>query len=197
LLERWGEEIIGFVLVLHCTQKLLSAVGERGAGRVPDTDPLDSWHANLFHWERRKCVIAVNDRTLLPVLLFGVRKQQLVDLPRAFTEHFCSQLQERGVPTYIVDSVRRLYGDAHVTTTSDRSVVGSLNQFIHELKWVVADGRRGSPTSGTREVDDFLWAQASLQIPEFRVAEALIERFLARFVEDGRPDLMEAKRMLR
>jgi len=185
------------VLVLHCTQKLLAAAGERGMGIVSDADPLDSWHANFFHWERRKCVIAVNDRTLLPVLLFGVRKQQLVDLPRAFTERFCSQLQERGVPSYIIDRVRRLYRDAHVTTTSDRSVVGSLNQFVHELKWVVANGRCGSPSSGTREVDDFLWAQASLQIPEFRVAEAFIEGFLARFVEHGRPDLAEAKRMLR
>lgn len=166
-------------------------------GVVPDADPLDSWHANFFHWERRKCVIAVNDRTLLPVLLFGVRKPQLEDLPRAFRERFCSQLQERGVPSYIIDRVRRLYRDAHVTTTSDRSVVGSLNQFVYELKWVVANSRCGSPSSGTREVDDFLWARASLQIPEFRVAEALIEGFLARFVEHGRPDLAEAKRMLR
>ncbi|MGB5548758.1 MAG: hypothetical protein WBM74_19405 [Polyangiales bacterium] len=185
------------MLVLHCTQKLLDAAGERGMGVVPDADPLDSWHANFFHWERRKCVIAVNDRTLLPVLLFGVRKPQLADLPRAFRERFCSQLQERGVPSYIIDRVRRLYRDAHVTTTSDRSVVGSLNQFVYELKWVVANGRCGSPSSGTREVDDFLWARASLQIPEFRVAEALIEGFLARFVEHGRPDLAEAKRMLR
>lgn len=185
------------MLVLHCTQKLLAAAGERGVGEVPDADPLDSWHANLFHWERRKCVIVVNDCTLFPVLLFGVKQPQLSDLPRAFTERFCSQLHERKVPTYITDRVRRLYGEAKLTTTSDRSVAGSLNQFVHELKWVVADGRRGSPTLGTREVDDFLWAEASLQISEFRVAAALIERFLARFVEHGRPDLAEANRMLR
>jgi hypothetical protein len=141
-------------------------------------------------------VIAVNDRTLFPVLLFGVKKLQLSDLPRAFTERFCALLRERKVPAYIIDQVHRLYGEAHVTTTGDRSVTGSLNQFIRELKWVVANRQLASPTSGTREVDDFLWAQASLQIPEFRVAEALIERFLGRFVEDGRPDLTEARDMV-
>lgn len=181
------------MLVLHCTQKLLRAAGGRGAGRVPNADPLDLWHANLFHWERRKCVIVVNDRTLFPVLLFGVKKPQLSDLPRAFTERFCSLLHERKVPAYIIDHVRRLYSEAHLTTTSDRSVTGSLNQFVHELKWVVANRRVASPTLGTGEVDEFLWAEASLQIPEFRVGEALIERFLARFVERGRPDLTEAR----
>ena len=100
------------------------------------------------------------------------------------------------MPTYITDRVRRLYTEAHLTTTSDRSVTGSLNQFVHELKWVVANRRVVGPTSGTREVDEFLWAEASLQIPEFRVAEALIERFLARFVQPGRPDLTEARDMV-
>jgi len=183
-------------LVLQCTQKLLREAGEQSTGQVPNADPLDSWHANLFHWERRKCVIVVNDRTLFPVLLFGVKKLQLSDLPRAFTERFCSLLHERKVPTYITDRVRRLYSEAHLTTTSDRSVAGSLNQFVRELKWVVAKRRLASPTSGTREVDEFLWAEASLQIPEFRVAEALVERFLVRFVEDGRPDLTEARDMV-
>ncbi|MGB8329965.1 MAG: hypothetical protein WCE62_07540 [Polyangiales bacterium] len=184
------------MLVLHCTQKLLRAAGERGTGQVPAADSLDSWHANLFHWERRKCVIVVNDRTLFPVLLFGVKKPQLSDLPRTLTERFCSLLQERKVPTHITDRVRRLYDEAHLTTTCDRSVTGSLNQFVHELRWVVANRRVASPTVGTREVDEFLWAEASLQIPEFRVAEALIERFLVRFVEDGRPDLTEARDMV-
>jgi len=184
------------VLVLHCTQKLLRAAGERGTGQVPDADPLDSWHANLFHWERRKCVIVVNDRTLFPVFLFGVKKPQLSDLPRTFTERFCSLLHERKVPAYVVDHVRQLYSEAHLATTSDRSVTGSLNQLVYELKWVVANHRVGSPTLGTREVDEFLWAWVSLQIPEFRVAEALTDRFLARFVESGRPDLAQAREML-
>jgi hypothetical protein len=185
------------VLVLQCTRKLLSAVGGPTAGHLPDGHPLDQWHANLFHWERRKCVIFVNDRTLLPVLLFGVKKQQLSNLADAFTEVFCSQLEERRVPAYVVDEVRRLYQQAHVTATRDRSVGGSLNQFTKELKWVVAQDRVRSPTLGTGEVDDFLWAQASVRIPEFRVAEALTDVFLARFVENGRPDLAEARAELR
>jgi len=197
LLRRSAEGMVSRVLVLHCTRKLLLALGEPLTKDLPDLDPLDSWHANLFHWERRKCVMLVNDRTLFPVLLFGVKKPQLLDLPHAFTERFCSLLHERKVPAYIIDHVHRLYSETHLTTTSDRSVAGSLNQFIHELKWVVANRRLASPTSGTREVDEFLWAAASLQIPEFRVAEAFIERFLARFVEHGRPDLTEAKTMLR
>ena len=189
--------MVSRVLVLHCTRKLLTALGEPTTKDLPDRDPLDSWHANLFHWERRKCVILVNDRTLFPVLLFGVNKPQLSDLQGAFTERFCSQLEDRRVPAYVVDGVRRLYARVHVATTSDRSVAGSRNQFTKELKWVVAQGRCRSPTLGTREIDDFLWAEASLQIPEFRVAEALTDVFLARFVESGRPDLTEAKTMLR
>lgn len=185
------------VLVLRCTRKLLTAVGGPTGGDPPDRYPLDRWHANLFHWERRKCVIFVNDRTLLPVLLFGVKKQQFSNLADAFRERFCSQLEERKVPAYVVDEVRRLYERAHVTATRDRSVGGSLNQFTKELKWVVAQGRCRSPTLGTREVDDFLWAEASVRIPEFRVAEALTDVFLARFVESGRPDLAEARAELR
>jgi len=32
------------------------------------------------------------------------------------------------MPTYIIARVRQLYSGADITTTSDRSVVGSLNQ---------------------------------------------------------------------
>lgn len=50
------------------------------------------------------------------------------------------------VPSYVVDKLRRLYSRAHISKTKDRSVAGSLNQFTKELKWVVAEGYRRSPS---------------------------------------------------
>ena len=185
------------MLVLHCTAKLRSAAYETGSSEVPTHDPLDSWHANFFYLQRRKCVMVVNDRTLLPVLLFGLRKPQLSNLPAAFTERFCSLLEERKVPDYVVDKVRRLYRRAHITKTKDRSVAGSLNEFTKELKWVLADGHLRDPREHISDADGFLWGRVSLQLVEFYPAQALIDVFLARFVESGRPGLDEARRVLR
>ena len=193
----WFGGTVAGMLVVRCTAKLRTAVGETELGDVPGHNALDSWHANLFYWRRRKCVMLVNDRTLLPVLLFGLKKPQIESLPAVFTERFCSLLDERRVPGYIVGKVRRLYELGLITKTTDRSVAGSLVEFTKELKWAMEDGDLSDPEESIDEVDDFLWGRGSLRLPEFHPAEALTGVYLQRFVERGRPGLDEAREVLR
>ena len=57
--------------LIRCTKKLQKAMGLKEADLVrhePEFSFLGSWHANLIHIDRRKCVLFTNDKTLFNFL---------------------------------------------------------------------------------------------------------------------------------
>ena len=56
--------------LIRCTKKLQKEIGLKQSDlctEEPRFSYLGSWHANLIHIDRRKCLLFANDRTLLPM----------------------------------------------------------------------------------------------------------------------------------
>jgi hypothetical protein len=128
------------VLVLRCTKKLLDRIGrhapsEREPG--PSTTRLGDWTANLFIIRRQQVVLAVNNRTLLPVLI-----------PIAPNTTFLSRVVEAsgemlmalGVDRKEALSEMTAMNDCTVAPTNDRRVLGTINDFGRMLE-AYLDGR--------------------------------------------------------
>ena len=120
-------------MTLRCTQKLR----QRKLG--PLTNECDSlvpvlgdWHANLIYVARTPLVICVNDRSLLSVVVPGRDFPQiLVTIQRRVVE----RLKRMSLRADLIANEEAAMGIVEVQPSNSKSVLGSMNDFVHSLKW--------------------------------------------------------------
>jgi hypothetical protein len=120
------------VFVLRCTQKLLDRLSSKpdpGSG-TPDT-VLGDWYANLIRVGRIQVVLAVSERSLLPVVV-PARDG------RALVQRLCEALEpiltEIGVSADEAAAERGAMQRWAVGKTANRRVLGSLNDLAFQLQ---------------------------------------------------------------
>ena len=119
--------ILGGVFNVHATKKLLDRLKLRAGPPLPAAETmLGGWYANLVSW-RSPMVLFVNERTLLSVLVPLSPSKTLI--PR-FREQFVLVLRSLGIDEGFLAAETGAMGDAVWTKTVDRSVLGTLNEFI-------------------------------------------------------------------
>lgn len=129
---------------LRCTCKLLAQMGP-DATRAARSDelsesPLD-WYANLLWFERRKCVLFTNVGTLFGFLVPDVRKADLRRLPELLLKHLRENLEYGGFGANAVGAALELYGDPSLQRATNRSVLGSMNDYAFQFEaWIEAAG---------------------------------------------------------
>lgn len=136
---RWPASILaicllrlGIVFVLRCTQKLLDRLNS-----TPDPEPapsntvLGDWYANLIRVGRIQVVLAVSERSLLPIVV-PARDG------RALVQRLCEALEPTltavGVPADDAIAERTAMQHWAVGRTADRRVLGSLNDLAFQLQ---------------------------------------------------------------
>ncbi|WP_420870698.1 DUF6933 domain-containing protein [Mariprofundus erugo] len=65
-------------MIIHCTKKLAAKLSDVSAEPLMDSNPLGSWHANLYTIDRRNCVMFCHDQTRFVLLMVGVKKARTV-----------------------------------------------------------------------------------------------------------------------
>jgi hypothetical protein len=66
--------------IIRCTAKLQKEMGLKKSdltGSVDETTVLGSWHANLLHIDRRKCILFANDRTLFNFIVADLKREHI------------------------------------------------------------------------------------------------------------------------
>lgn len=116
------------MLVVHGTRKFLDRVGAPTA--APDersTTALGSWYATAWFW-KPQVALFVNEATLLPVLVPLAPAATIVGrFPAALAE----VLARHGVPGAFVQSETAEMSEHRLAKTSNRSVVGIMNEFSY------------------------------------------------------------------
>lgn len=113
---------------LHCTKKLLdrikpSAIAPDGASGTL----LGNWYATALFWKPQVALL-VNEKTLLPVLM---PLAPATDLATRFPVHLADVLAAHGVPQQFIDHELAQMNEVQYAKTSNRSVVGIMNQFAY------------------------------------------------------------------
>lgn len=120
-------------MLIHCTQKLAAKLPVVSDSQVMETGPLGSWHAHIYNIDRRQCILFCHDKTRYTLLLPGLRKEQFAAIGRLFKELFLASLATYGLPDSLLKRVELAVGPALFDRTTDRSVLGTLNQTRSEL----------------------------------------------------------------
>jgi hypothetical protein len=132
-LDTWHFPLcLGIVFILRCTQKLLDRLNA-----TPESEPaaadtvLGDWYANLIHVGRIQVVLAVSERSLLPIVVPARDGRTLV---HRLSEALGPMLSAIGVPTDDAAAERGGMQNWSVGKTANRRVLGSLNDLAFQLQ---------------------------------------------------------------
>ena len=113
------------MFVVHATKKLLDRCGSPSPSEQTTTTALGDWYATALFW-KPQVALFVNEPTRLPVFVPLAPAATLV--PR-FVSHFGAILDAYGLDPRFIDSELAEMSHHRLAKTSNRSVVGTMNDF--------------------------------------------------------------------
>lgn len=115
------------MLVLHATQKLRERVKTIPAhDSETSTTALGDWYGTAVLWRPQVCLF-VNEATLLPLLTPLAPAAKLVE---RFADGLSEVLVAHGAPRALIEAEMAEIAQVRLAKTSNRSVVGIMNEFI-------------------------------------------------------------------
>jgi len=128
------------VFTLRCTRKLLGRSGVKpSSAAVEPTTVLGDWYANLLYRRPQQLVLAMNERSLLCVLVPAAPGGTLVERLRA---EIGGLLADIGVPRGRVIAELAAMETVTIGATASRAVLGCMNDAVYQLG-VYPRGRGG------------------------------------------------------
>lgn len=115
------------MFTLRCTKRLLERMRVEAASDASSASTvLGNWYANLLYVAGSQIILAVSERTLLPVLLpaAGAKK-----LPKRLPAAVGDVLAAVGIPAGAIERELVEMRAVAVATTANRHVLGSMNDF--------------------------------------------------------------------
>ena len=124
---------------IFCTSRLSSLIGKERFSKpiaLDSVHKLDLWNADLFHVDKRKCILFTNKHTLFCVVRLNILKRDLVDLNSFFLRSLKSQLQAEGIfsNTDVRNWAETKSEVAYHPSDNDKKVIGSMNNLIFQVK---------------------------------------------------------------
>jgi len=126
-------------MIVHCTQKLAAKLPNVSPTPLAETSPLGSWHAHLYTYDRRQCVLFCHDESRYCLFLPGLVKVDFAELGRLHRVLFLATLVVQQVPEPLLNRAALALGAMRCDRTTDRSVLGSLRTADLDLSWLIHD----------------------------------------------------------
>lgn len=126
-------------MIFHCTKALAVKLPEVSKAPLTDNNPIGSWHAHLHVIDRRQCVMFCHDSTRFILFQAGLKKEQFNNLGQLHKDLFKFALISMEVPDSGIKRVELAMGPALFDTSTDRSVLGTLNQSRSDFDHFISD----------------------------------------------------------
>ena len=125
-------------MIIHCTQKLLAELKTKPTQGESASDPFWSWHAKVFHIERRKCVLITNDTTLFTIFIPALKKPDFELFHFVIGQHLFKNLLSENIPQRQIEAVLSECENIKYQKTNNRSVLGSMNDQKLQLEYLIS-----------------------------------------------------------
>jgi hypothetical protein len=155
------------VFTLRCTRKLLRRLGAKPSSEVLEASTvLGDWYANLLHLRPRQLVLAMNERSLLCVL---VPAAPIGSLGERLRTEVGGLLTDIGVPGGPAAAELAAMEPVAIGATASRAVLGCMNDAVFQL------AHRRAPGVSLRdlglELADNMYSLTDYQKPRRRALE--------------------------
>jgi hypothetical protein len=123
------------MFTIRCTQKLLRRLQCSAEASTPTT-ALGDWYANILFARPEQLVVCVSERTLLPVVLVA---RPAASLGNRLTNALAEVLSQLRTPSCLIEQEQAEMATFAYSTTRNRRVLGTLNEFLFQLSWYLHD----------------------------------------------------------
>lgn len=126
-------------MLIRCTWRLMDELGTRRTEVIPyegEIHPLDEWYAHVFFISRRKCVMFMNAKTRFSFVEMDLTRERLKSLDAIFRKGLSKALYEEDYPAETIKMFDDRARTIQLALTIDRSVIGTMNQFIKDFKYM-------------------------------------------------------------
>lgn len=165
-------------MLIECTKKLADAMK---INVTPyDANHADSfyeWHANVFTFDRRKCVVLMNNKTRYCIVFYGVKMKEFKQFDVIALNAIKDTFLAEGFSEAVVNRYLERCGDVEYSKTHDRSIIGQLNDAIISISWKLEDFL---PTEQVHLMDLSIWGGKNLMCGSlgYKSPRDLLEREL-------------------
>jgi len=139
ILEIYGKRLMLVMrckpMIIQATKKLQDMVNIKTTEVPDEADSFVSWHGNIFMIGRKKCLLVTHNESLYSVFIYGVTKKEMKDLAEILKSRLAELLRR---DDFILPHIVKMINTIETITymkTSDRSVIGNMNDMIHMLKY--------------------------------------------------------------
>ena len=159
---------------IRCTRKLLKLLKVEPVDLEPSAEnsPLGNWHANLIWIERKKCILFTNEKTLFGFLGLDVRAENLKDFAMVFRVNFQKALDAVDIFNPTVDKILKATDKILIAKTTNRSVLGAMNDYAYQYKVHILHGNKGS----CLDINQLISRKATLDLSHFRKSNAVFQQ---------------------
>lgn len=132
------------MLTFKCTQKvrdyLSLAPSELSAPTEHSASLLGDWYVNLLVIDRRKCLLFMNERTLLSFIAIGFKKSKGLkhDVHQVFIHHLFNLYKLLALPIEGLNQVMDDCSEYGYSKTDSRKVLGNMNDLAHLYQATIA-----------------------------------------------------------
>jgi hypothetical protein len=118
------------MLILEVTKKLENELKVNTHNVIPmEEDKFYSWHADIFMYNRRKCIILMNDKTRYSMVLYGLKKEQFKNLQTVLTEAIIENFTVEGFDADDIDAYVQKLGYILYSKTNDRVCMDQMTDM--------------------------------------------------------------------
>jgi hypothetical protein len=122
-------------MILQATQKMQDFVGVKTTEVPDETDHFECWHANLFYLNRKKCLLLTHNESIYSLFLYNVVKKEVPTLIERIKNQLKEQMRRDDFTIAQIAHMLESLGEIRYAKTSDRKVMGHLNDMVHTVKW--------------------------------------------------------------
>ena len=144
------------MVALHCTRKLARLLNcHPMRDPQPPTNALGNWYGNVVDTSGGQLAVFINERSLLTV---AVPTQQGHDVLAMFFQRVANLLSMLDVANYLIERELAEMQTLQLATTSNRRVLGALNESAYQLQAMVdsvAPDTKLSLSDAELELSDF------------------------------------------
>jgi hypothetical protein len=125
--------------IIFFSSNLAPLVGKNRLINIKDIskpDPAISWNARLFFINGRKNILFTNKATLYSVVRLNVLKKDFTDVTGLFLGSLLAQLKHDNLYTQVQENywLQNISDFVFAKTDNDKRVIGSMNDFIAQIK---------------------------------------------------------------
>ena len=128
------------MIIFRLTNKVVKEFGKKKPALVEvseDVSSMDEWYVNLFHLNRRKCLMFTNAESLFSFVAVGVSRKDIQNLPELFRKELSKALFYEEFTAGQIQEILKRVEKIAITKTCSRSVLASMNQMLFEYEHTV------------------------------------------------------------